>query len=70
MTEELDSLASLEKKLNIFGYELFDLGEDFGSLEHVYYVFPPESGIPVAGCFFRIEEVGQLAKRLEMSLDF
>lgn len=69
MEEEVDSCAFLERKLGIFGYELFDLGEDFGSPEHIYYIFSPEAGSHVTGRLLRLEEVKQLLKQLEFKLE-
>ena len=65
MDQEADSLAACEKELNRLGYELFDLGTDFGSEDHLYYLVSAESGFPAIGRLLYREDVERIVKRLD-----
>jgi len=64
MEEKVDPFSGLEKKLCKLGYEIFDLGTDFGSSDYLYYVFASESGIPVAENLLCQEEVENVLEQL------
>lgn len=65
MDQETDSLAECERELGRLGYDLFDLGTDFGSSDHLYYLFSRKSGVPVIGQLLFLEEVKRIVKRLD-----
>jgi len=48
MNGEANALEACERQLAALGYELFDLGTDFNSEEHLYYLMSSKTGEPLS----------------------
>jgi len=46
-----------EKDLNTLGFDFLDLGTDFNSKNHLYYVFPKDTDAPIGNCIFDKEGI-------------
>lgn len=64
MDVEGKALEASERELAALGYELFDLGTDFNSEEHVYYVMSSKTGEPLSRNLLFGREVERIAARL------
>lgn len=64
MDVEGKALEASERELAALGYELFDLGTDFNSEEHVYYVMSSKTGEPLFRNLLFGRDVERIAARL------
>jgi hypothetical protein len=63
MELKVDSPVPLEKRARRLGYELMDLGTDFGISEHLYYIFSAKTGSPPTESLLNIEEVEKILQQ-------
>ncbi len=59
-----DSIDPYEEYLDSLGYELIDLGLDFNSIKHVYYVESKKTGEPLANQLLYREDIKKIIKTL------
>ena len=52
-----------EQFLDSLGFDLFDLGMDFNSVKHVYYVEDKVTGEPLADHLLYREEIKRIIKK-------
>ena len=64
MNGEEKALEASERELAALGYELFDLGTDFNSEEHVYYLLSSKTGEPLSRNLLFGRDVERIAARL------
>jgi hypothetical protein len=64
MNGEEKALEASERELAALGYELFDLGTDFNSEEHVYYLLSSKTGEPLSRNLLFRRDVERIAARL------
>ena len=48
MNGEANALEACGRQLAALGYELFDIGTDFNSEEHLYYLMSSKTGAPLS----------------------
>lgn len=58
------SIDPYEQFLESFGYEFLDLGLDFNSNKHVYYVDSKNTGEPLSDHLLHREEIKKIIKTL------
>ena len=64
MDVEEKALEASERELAALGYELFDLGTDFNSEEHVYYLMSLKTGEPLSKNLLFGRDVERITARL------
>ena len=64
MDGEAKALKASERELAALGYELFDLGTDFNSKEHLYYLVSLETGKPLSPNLLYRRDVERIAAEL------
>ncbi|MCE1196638.1 hypothetical protein LWX53_09105 [bacterium] len=64
MDGEAKALRASERELAAFGYELYDLGTDFNSKEHLYYLISIETGEPLSPNLLYRRDVERIAADL------
>jgi len=64
MGHRTGSIDPYEEFLDSFGYELIDLGVDFDSIKHLYYVDSKKTGEPLSDHLLYREEIKQIIKTL------
>ena len=64
MDGEAKTLEASGRELAALGYELFDLGTDFISEEHLYYLISTETGEPLSPNLLFRRDVERLAAQL------
>ena len=55
----------MEQELDLLGFEFLDLGTDFDSKNHLYYVLPNGSGTPIGNCILEKEGIEILLSRMK-----
>jgi hypothetical protein len=61
------ALEASERELAALGYELYDLGTDFNSEEHIYYLMSSKTGEPLSPNLLFGRDVERIAARLRAS---
>ena len=64
MNGEANALDACERQLAELGYDLFDLGTDFNSEEHLYYLMSSETGEPLSPNLLCRRDVERITEKL------
>lgn len=67
MNGEAKALEASERELAALGYEIFDLGTDFNSEEHLYYLISSDTGEPLSPNLLFGRDVERIAAQLRAS---
>jgi len=58
-----------EECLNRLGFEILDLGTDFNSAEHLYYVMSRQTGVPLREFLLTHKEIEQTVEETKEKKD-